>query len=193
MKRIFPALVVALVLAVPATASAKRLTAATVCGSSGCNTASDPSNLLPAMEGGPPSFGGPARAHPFYRLVVVVGENHASEQMKLVVVPRSRYVYGPDAAWRRIDAPALRQVLTLAHGLRPFPASRLPGMAASTPSSHGTPAPAVTPQRSTPSARASFPWLAVASAAVTLLIVSGLVIAALRARGFAIWTRTMRL
>jgi hypothetical protein len=190
MKRILPALVLALLLAAPAAATAKRLTAATVCGSSGCNTASDPATLLPAMEGGPPIGGGPTRARPFYRLVVVVGETPGGERMKLVVLPGTRFVRGPEGTWTRISAAGLGRIMTLADGLRPFPASQLPGLADSSPLAERTGA--ETPPSSSPTGHTSFPWLAVGAAAVALLLVGGLAINALRSRGHAIWVRTIR-
>jgi hypothetical protein len=180
MTRILPALVAASLLAAPA-ATAKTLTAATACGSSGCNTAADPATLLPAMEGGPPIGGGPGRAHPFYRLSVKFGETGGGESMKLVVLPRSRYVRGPDGAWRRTSASAIERIMTLADGLRPFPASQLRGLSHSAP----PPPPATTPPRSVTARGASFPWLAVGSAAVVLVLASGVVTTALRSRRLA--------
>ena len=86
MKRILVTLVAILLLAAPAAASAKRLSSAAVCGSSGCNSSSHPAAFLSTLEGGPPSAG-PARAHPFYRLRVVVDEGRATLPPRSAVEP----------------------------------------------------------------------------------------------------------
>lgn len=189
MKRIPLTLLAISLLVAPAAANAKRLSSAAVCGSSGCNSSSDPAAFLSTLEGGPPSAG-PARAHPFYRLRVVVDEGRASEAMKLLVVPQGRYLRGPDGVWRQVSADLLGRTTTLANGLRPFPASQLPGVPDSPPRPHPYSGPAA-PSTGPVGDGASFPWLAVGSVAAALLLVS-LALGLRRSRGLAIWTRTIR-
>jgi hypothetical protein len=188
MKRILPALVAISLLAAPAAAHAKRLSSATVCGSSGCNDSSHPAALLPIMEGGPPIAGGPTRAHPFYRMRVVVAEGRASDSINLIVVPHDRLVRGPDEMWRETSTTAIRGITTLARRLRPFSASELPGVQNVSRLSHPDTAPA-TPGPTSAAPDSSFPWLAVGVGAVGLLLVSGLAIGLRRARGLAMRAR----
>jgi hypothetical protein len=190
MKRILLSLLGIALLVAPAAASAKRLTSAAVCGSSGCNSSSHPAAFVPTLEGGPPIAGGPARAHPFYRLRLVVDEGRASESMKLLVVPQGRYLRGPDGVWRQVSADVLGPITTLAKGLRPFPASQLPGVTDSPPQSDPDISRAA-PRPGPVESAASFPWLTVGSVAAALLFV-GLALGFRRSRGLATRTRTIR-
>jgi hypothetical protein len=170
MKRILPTLIAVFLLAAPAAAGAKELSSATVCGASGCNEATHPAVLFPALEGGPPSAGGPSRAHPFYRLRVVVDEGPASEAMQLLAVPHGNYVRGPDGVWRQTSATVVHRITALAGDLRPFPASRLPGVSKAPQRSH--PDAVASPSASPASAahERSFPWIVAGLVAGTALI-----------------------
>ena len=175
MKRILPAAVVAVsLLAAPALVHAKELTSATVCGTSGCNDSSHPAALLPVlMNGGPPYAGGPARAHPFYRVRVVVEEGGVGEPLRLIAVPHGGYVRGPDGSWTQTSATTLARIERLAGGLRPFPATQLPGVSPSLPRSHPDAVPGV-PSPAPVAHGESFPWTAVGLIAAGLLLVVAL-------------------
>jgi hypothetical protein len=177
MKRILPTLVAVSLLAAPAAADAKELASATVCGASGCNQASHPAAFFAALEGGPPAAGGPSRPHPFYRLRVVVDEGRASEPMNLLAVPHGNYLRGPDGVWRQTSADVLDRITTLAGGLRPFPASQLPGTSNAPQRSRSDAAPPRPPSSVAAAQDGSFPWLAVGVATGAVLLASGLALA----------------
>jgi hypothetical protein len=198
MKRTLLALVAVSLLAAPAAASAKRLASATVCGSSGCNSSSHPATLLPPMGGGPPRAWGPSRAHPFYRLRIRFDGAPSTESATLLVVPKGRWVRGPDMSWTQTSAAALGRIERLAGDLRPFPASkldhasRLPGVPVSRPQSRpNTAVPNAAGPRSVGHG-GSVPWPAIAAAAAGLLVVSGLALGLWRSRGLAIRARPIR-
>src|SRR4051794_5959620 len=182
MKRILLALLAVSILAAPAAAGAKQISSATVCGASGCNDATHPAAFFPALEGGPPSGGGPLRAHRFYRLRVVVDEGSASEAMRLLAVPHGNYVRGPDGVWRQTGVPVLHRIVALAGDLRPFPASRLPDVSNAPQPFRADPLPSPPPNSA--AHERSFPWIVAGLAAATALIVVSLAVAR-RRRGEA--------
>ena len=184
MKLILPTLIAVSLLAAPAAAGAKELASATVCGASGCNHASHPAAFLPALEGAPPAAGGPSRPHPFYRLRVVVDEGRASERMPLLAVPHGNYLRGPDGVWMEASADVLGRITTVAGELRPFSASRLPGVSSAPRRSHSDvdASPSPTPSSVSDAHRGSFPWLAAGTAAGAVLIAGGLALALRRIR-----------
>jgi hypothetical protein len=183
MKRILPALVAISLLAAPAAAGAKELSSARVCGASGCNQASNPAAFFPALEGGPPTAGGPSRPHPFYRLRVVVDEGRARQVMKLLAVSHGNYLRGPDGAWRQASADVLDRIKTLAGALQPFPASQLPGVSEAPQRSHPDAAPSPSASPASAAHEGSFPWIAAGLAAGTALIAVSLALVLRRVKG----------
>jgi hypothetical protein len=181
MKRILFAATVIALLAAPAAAQAKRLASATACGQSGCRSAGDPTAFMALLEGTPPTPGGLARAHSFYRLRVRVDEGQVNETMRLLVVPRGGYVRGPDGEWRQGDQGAVARVERLARDLKPFPPSQLPGVAHSPRASQPT-APAAAPAHVPADHESSFPWLLAAAIAAAMLITGGVAVRIRRSR-----------
>jgi hypothetical protein len=181
MKRILFAATAVALLAAPGAAQAKKLASATACGQAGCRSAENPSAFMSLLEGTPPIAGGPSRAHPFYRLRVRVDEGRASETMSLLVVPRDGYVRGPDGGWRQGDPSAVARLETLARDLKPFPASRLPGVVHSPQRSEPT-APSAAAAHAPADDDASFPWLLAAAIAAGTLIAGGAAVRLRRSR-----------
>jgi hypothetical protein len=154
-------LVLLLALAVPAAAQAKEIAKVTVCGESDCATLTrkDLSNeqlhtLAEAVGEADP----PAAAAPWYRIEVTVRADRERFSWTQAYVPSEGLVRGESPAgepvWMTIlpDAEPLLEKVTA--GLKPFPASRLTGLAE-------VEAP---PAQPAPEDGAPWPWVALAAA-----------------------------
>ena len=124
MKTLLIALVAAL--ALPAGAIAKELESAQVCGADGCTEAKDKKALVAVFEdGGPPSTP-PAKGAPFYRVTIhIKGDPQAGH---LLVAPAAHRVRGFDGTWLSMPARNRRVWVAATRDVRPFPASKLPGV-----------------------------------------------------------------
>jgi hypothetical protein len=127
MKRLLPALALAL-LALPAPAFAKELKALTVCGTNGCNTTRDRSELSTAMEVTP--MANPDEGGAFYRLRLHIGEpgRHDEGVVHSAWIPSLgllRAEDGPYAEYSLPRQPTARVLRRLSAGLHPFGAAKL--------------------------------------------------------------------
>jgi hypothetical protein len=127
MKRALPhplALAILALALLPASASAKEVVKAQVCGADGCVNVSN-ALAMDLMDGGPPS-NPPKEAAPFFtaRLWIAV-DNGKTERFDTVFVPRYELMRGADGTW--MDPPV--QTVTAfergARGLEASPASDL--------------------------------------------------------------------
>ena len=134
MRHLLPALV-AIALVLPASASAKGFISLSVCGANGCHTTRDKQELSDAMDAAPQADPGPTGA--FFKLRQTIGEPGDPHFANVTTVsfwfPALRVVRGnagPSSGWT-LPTPATQRVLRrLSHGLKAFPAARLPRMAA---------------------------------------------------------------
>jgi len=123
MKRLLHALA-AVALALPAAASAKELTALSVCGTHGCHTTRDRGELRMAMDVQPqaaPNHGGA-----FYR--VRSRMEHGMPAMRSQWIPSLRLTRNDDGPLVEFSLPypeTERLLRRLSAGLEPFPASKL--------------------------------------------------------------------
>ena len=135
MKTIAPALLAVALLALPATASAKGVMGATVCGASGCTAVKDPDQLVYFAEGGDP-VEPPAQAAEWYRATLTIGaEGGAQERFSIALVPDLRLIRGFDEqtdlyTWMPVSEEAASAYRKVAAGLEPFPAASLKGVEA---------------------------------------------------------------
>jgi hypothetical protein len=143
MKRIALVALVLGLLAIflPASAGAKGLRSAVICGASGCHTA-NPRDAThgPAeralVEGGGPIVASPSHAGPWYRVRATVGGDGAHAVLRLAIVPSLDLIRASDEPsgsfnWISMTAAGERAYARLTRGLDPFPASTLRGIASS--------------------------------------------------------------
>jgi hypothetical protein len=121
-------LICLLVIALPASASAKEFTSLKLCGSNGCHTTRDKPALRDAMSVEPQAA--PDHGGTFYRLRFKIGEPGSGE-MGFV---RSQWIPsigllrnddGPLVEFSLPHPPTDRMLRRLSSGLRPFPAAKL--------------------------------------------------------------------
>ena len=120
----------AVLLGVPATAAAKELTQATVCGASGCNTMAGRAQLAGLPLGGEYPSEPPASPSRYYRVQVTIDHGRAEDRFSFYWVPAARALAangdgaGP-VAWYPIEgSSALQAVERATQGLEGFPAPK---------------------------------------------------------------------
>jgi hypothetical protein len=129
MRRLLAALAV-LALVVPASAGAKGLVALTVCGSNGCHTTRDKQELADAMDAIPQAD--PGQVSAFFKVRETIGEPGQPDvigrvdSMWMPTIGVIRGEEGPTAGFTLPTPQTKRVLLRLAHGLRAFPASKIP-------------------------------------------------------------------
>jgi hypothetical protein len=155
-------------LAIPATAVAKEIKQANVCGASACTTVKDRTLLESLVTDGGVTAAPPAGA--FYRVTIVLdtGDGH-SQDFTTVMVPGRDAIQGEDGTWMDLPAATKAALLTAAGDLAPLPASKLTG-AASAPA----PRPAAAPPA--PPDDGGLSWFARLMLATPILIAAGLLI-----------------
>jgi hypothetical protein len=126
-----PAIAAALVaatLVVPATAAAKELKEATICGAGDCSTVTDKALVGALADGGNPTD--PPQAGPFYKVTIVMTAGDGDHSFDTQMVPSRHALRGADGLWMDLP-PGAEAALRSAIGdsLEPFPASRLSGAA----------------------------------------------------------------
>jgi hypothetical protein len=130
-----PAIAAALVAAaliVPATATAKELKEATVCGAGDCSTVTDKALVGALADGGNPSD--PPQAGPFYKVTIVMTAGDGDHSFETQMVPSRHAIRGADGIWMALPAHAEQALKSaIGDGLEPFPASQLTGAALPTP------------------------------------------------------------
>jgi LPXTG-motif cell wall-anchored protein len=114
------------VAALPATAAAKEVGKATVCGADGCQTQNDKKTLITAVENGGPPTSPPPRNVPFYRVSVHI-KGDTGHPFQLLVAPAARRVRSDGNSWFGMDRFALAAWRKVTRGVRPFPAAKFPG------------------------------------------------------------------
>jgi hypothetical protein len=127
MRRLVSAIVLAAALAVPATAAAKQVTGATVCGADGCVTTRDAAVLRGLMNGGPPTVPPTAEA-PVLRVRAAVSERPGGRVRARFTtwwVPSQRLLIAADGSAMRLDPLAVRSLVKITHGMAPLPATRM--------------------------------------------------------------------
>jgi hypothetical protein len=150
------ALPAALLLGAPAAATAKRVTAAKVCGADGCETIAAPGTSL--LEGGPPAQG-PAAREPFVRMQFRIGVPGHSEPVHMLFLPRSGLVLADDGqTW--MHPVALDALRTIADRVTALPAGALPASAPL--------APRPSPPQPRVDGGSGVPWWPAVAAAVVL-------------------------
>jgi hypothetical protein len=133
MKRLLPAFALAAVLAVPA--SAKELSALSVCGTNGCHATHDRRELNRAMDVQPQAM--PDHGAAFYRVRSNIGDRglHDIGVMHSQWIPSLRLLRNDDGPLVEFSLPypqTQRVLDRLSAGLKPFPAAKL-GPIAGTP------------------------------------------------------------
>jgi hypothetical protein len=126
MKRLLPAL--ALTLAFAAPASAKEIVAISVCGTNGCHSTRDRSDLRQAMNVQPQAS--PDHGGPFYRMRSTIGEPGQKQEFvqRSQWIPSLRLIRNDDGPLIEFSLPypaAERTLRRLSAGLRPFTAAKL--------------------------------------------------------------------
>jgi hypothetical protein len=122
-RRVLPAVALALGLAAPA--SAKELVALSVCGTDGCHTTTDRRELRSAIEVQPQAT--PEHGGPFYRVRGVVGEpgEHDPGTIRSQWIPSLRLLRHEDGTITEFSQPypdTERTLNRLSTGLTPFAA-----------------------------------------------------------------------
>jgi hypothetical protein len=119
------AAVLAVLLCAAASAQAKGVSAATVCGADGCRDITDQSRLQFFSEGGPPTDP-PSTASGWYRVTVTIGAPGAPEdRFTMAVVTDQRLIRGSDGTWMPVSPDAVAAYRSAARGLEPLPPSGL--------------------------------------------------------------------
>jgi hypothetical protein len=164
----FAAALAAAALAIPATAAAKEIEQATVCGASACTTVKDRTLLESLVNGGRVSHAPAAAA--FYRVTIAIatGDGH-SDSFTTVMVPGRDAIRGEDGRWMALPAATKSALLTAAGDLAPFPASKLTG-AASPPAPRPAAPPAAAPDDG------GLSWFQRLMLATPILIAAGLLV-----------------
>jgi hypothetical protein len=121
-------LILLLVLALPASASAKEFTSLKVCGTNGCHTTRDKTQLSDAMAVEPQAA--PDHGAPFYRVRITIGApgQHDEGTMHSQWIPSLgllRNGDGPLVEFSLPHPPTDRMLRRLSGGLAPFPAAKL--------------------------------------------------------------------
>jgi hypothetical protein len=170
-------LVVLVVLAVPASAAAKGVGRAVVCGTNGCASVQDEETRFALLGGGRPID--PPRPGPFYRLRIELVEGETTRTFRQVYLPSAGAVRGEgengEPAWTKVDAPVRRTLDRAVGGRTAYPASRIGAMGAT---KRTTVAPVVAAPGDD-----GFPWWLVAAAGVGALGVAIAALAWRRRRG----------
>ena len=109
----------------PAAATAKEVEKATVCGADGCQTNDDNHAVAVAVENGGPPTSPPAHRARFYRVAVHI-RGDSGHPFRLLVVPSARRVRADGNAWFEMDRFSYRAWRRVLHGVKPFPATKLP-------------------------------------------------------------------
>jgi hypothetical protein len=125
-------IVVIAALALPASAPAKELRSAQVCGPDGCTQVEDKQALVAAFEDGGPPSSPPNRSAPFYRVELRIKGDPAVETM--LISPKLRRARGFDrTTWFSIPDRHLATWVRATRDVRPFPAAKLPNVDPSAP------------------------------------------------------------
>ena len=119
-------------LALPAGATAKEVSKATICGADGCTTEKDHKAVAAAVEQGGPPGGPPNRGAPFYRVTVHIKGD--PQGFKLLVAPELRKLRADGRTWVTMTPAAVSAWRKLFDGVKPFPAARLPDVDPTAPS-----------------------------------------------------------
>jgi hypothetical protein len=163
-----------LALAIPASASAKGVERADVCGASGCSRVDDEETRYALLVGGgqidPPAPG------PFYRVRVVMREGETRHRFNEDYLPSAGAIRvrgeNGEPAWMKVPPETQRALERATAGTTPYPASRIGDMGVPVRASvDSVYCPACTSESS--GGGNGFPWwIAIAAAAAALLVVS---------------------
>jgi hypothetical protein len=124
---------VAALAALPATAPAKEVKSATVCGAAGCESSTDNAAVAAAVENGGPPTTPPSHGAAFYRVTVHIKGD--PEPFLLLVAPGINRLRAPDGTWISLPESAVNAWRDVVRGVRPFPAAKLPDVDPSAPPS----------------------------------------------------------
>src|SRR3954454_24527859 len=121
-------LIVLLLLALPASASAKEIVAISVCGTNGCHSTSDKRDLRQAMNVQPQAS--PDHGGPFFRLRSTIGEPDAKHGFvqRSQWIPSLHLIRNDDGPLVEFSLPypaTERTLRRLSTGLQPFAAAKL--------------------------------------------------------------------
>ena len=121
-------LICLLVLALPAGASAKEIVAVSVCGTNGCHSTRDKSDLRQAMNVQPQAS--PDHGGAFFRLRSTIGEPGLEQEFvqRSQWIPSLQLIRNDDGPLIEFSLPypaTARMLQRLGQGLQPFPASKL--------------------------------------------------------------------
>jgi hypothetical protein len=129
MRRLALLALLAVPLALPPAAAAKRIRSLTACGADACATSHDRALLAAFTDVGPPSDP-PSRPVPFYRVTMrIAGSEHAAPGWW---APAADRLLGEDGTWMAVRAPVARRLAALTAGLARRPAAQLPGFPSAT-------------------------------------------------------------
>jgi hypothetical protein len=131
MRRLTLCLALALPLVIAASASAKEIVAAEICGASDCRVVKDRDALMAIAEGGP-IVSAPRKGAPFYTVRMTVKAERERHTFPLVIVPAAGLLRGEDEdgsfTWTSVSDGSVAQQRALTRGLKPFPAAKLEGV-----------------------------------------------------------------
>jgi hypothetical protein len=129
-ERIMRTLVLAVALllaAAPATAAAKEITKAEVCGPDGCSSVGDRASFALLGEGGPPRT--PPTAAPYYDVRITMDEGGQDATWSYAAVPARHAIRADDGTWIEMPAEQSALITKVAAGRKPYPAADLVGTA----------------------------------------------------------------
>ena len=141
MRRLLLLPLLALVLALPASAGAKEVTGATLCGTDGCRTTHD-RDAASDLANASTLAGPPKHAAPYYTVrIQVTAEGHdemawTNRWAPTLGVAKAEGENG-DPVWYELSARGASTLQRMSHGLRPFPAAGLEPLDGPTPSRPG--------------------------------------------------------
>jgi hypothetical protein len=155
----------------PASAGAKEIRSATICGTSGCRHATA-RELTPGLAEGSVEVAPPSRAAPWYRLHAVVAGDGGHGRLAMAVVPKLGLIRGccgmsGEYNWIRLTADGKRAYARLTRDLDPFPAGTLRLLTrAGARAAHPSPSQPDPPPAAPSGSGAGFPgwgWIAIGS------------------------------
>jgi hypothetical protein len=130
MKRLTTCLALLIFASLAATAAAKEVVAAKVCGASDCRDVKDRDALAGLAEGGMPTD--PPAAAPYYRMTLTIQGDGELVRWAVVVVPSEGVMRGGTEAegytWMPMPRQSIRTIRRVTEGLDPAPAAKLGGL-----------------------------------------------------------------
>jgi hypothetical protein len=176
MKRITACLALLIFASLAATAAAKEVVAAKVCGASDCRDVKNRDALTALAEGGPPTD--PPAAAPYYRVTLTVLGDGERFRWPIVVVPSEGLIRGGNEVdgytWMPVSKQVVGELRGMTQGLEPVPAANLDGLDVKLPGAQVDQVVVIgdEPEGSGGDGAPLWPWLVFGPAALGLIVLA---------------------